>query len=524
MDHLSAIREDIIGEGVVIETPYGKRRTTYADHAASGRLYRPIERFLCENVAPFYGNVHSETSAVGAQTIAFREEARNTIRAATFCGPEDAVIFTGNGATGAVATLLSCLGLRGPSRNKERALVLLGPYEHHSSEIPFREADCDVEVIKECDIDGIDLDDLRRKLVGRRGFRVFGSFSAGSNVTGRLTNVAAVATLVHDHGGSVFFDYAAAGPYTSLRMCGENPLAYADAAFLSMHKFVGGPGAPGVLLMKKRLGQNACPSTPGGGTVSYVHPHRHTYLKDIEHREEGGTPDILGSIKAGLAMRLKESVGQASILAHEQDFAGRAIGAWRAEPNLVLLGGLNSPRLGIVSFMVCYEGRALHHNFVVALLNDLFGIQARGGNSCAGPYAHRLLRLSEHDEVNIEAAVATGWHGAKPGWSRISFGWYDSPETLTYVTECVLFVARFGWAFLPDYEFNPASGSWKHRGWESKLLTLSSPVESRLTLSESVRLDYLAEAMTLALAERTTVEFVPTPFEHMRWFWLPGEK
>jgi selenocysteine lyase/cysteine desulfurase len=523
-DPFAHIRENVIGEGVTIETPYGPRRLTYADHAASGRAYAPIERQLTENVLPTYGNVHSETSAVAAQTAAFREEARELIKLSTGCGKDDVAIFTGCGVTGAVATLIRCMQLDRVGAHPKHPVVFVGPFEHHSNELPWRESRCDVVVGRECQVDGIDLDDLAAKLEEHRGRPLIGSFSAASNVTGRLTNVEALASTMHHAGGVALFDYAAAGPYVPISMdYPRDPLGYADAIFLSVHKFLGGPGSPGVLLAKKHLFGNRVPAVPGGGTISYVSPRKHTYLADIEHREEGGTPNIPGCIRAGLAVQLKSSVGAEAILAHEQAFARAAIAAWRDRPNLTVLGDLDAPRLGTVSFLVSHEGRPLHHNFVVALLNDLFGIQARGGNSCAAPYAHRLLRVGEAEELAIEHVVAQGWHGCKPGWTRISFGWYDSRATLDFVVRAVLFVADHGQRFLDDYAFNPKSGTWRHRNFEPPFLSLSSPVEPRTTLPESVRDGYLARAAELAEVQNPPAPFEPTPFEHLRWFWLPGE-
>jgi selenocysteine lyase/cysteine desulfurase len=652
--NLEEIRQNIIGEGVTIETPYGVRRLTYCDYAASGRGYRPIEQFICQNVLPFYGNTHTETTATGAQTTAFREEARDIIRRACRCTDDDAVIFTGSGTTGAVHALIGCLGLAIPCAMREaigdmlacffvnRPVVFVGSFEHHSNLLPWLEAEVEVVRIAECKTDGIDLDDLRAQLAKHQGRRLIGSFSAGSNVTGRLTDVRAIADCVHEAGGVVFFDYAAAGPYVDI------DVAHADAIFLSMHKFVGGPGAPGVLVAKKSLFENTVPHQPGGGTVSFVSDRKHRYLRDVEHREEGGTPNIVGSIRAGLAMKLKMSVledvpsrtaggstrGHASpairaaqdnfmnyleandpdyrqwvngvgltlaglhawrgkhgdfdadnaeeaihvgvlpgkkpvilepfaqgarwqgfiveveevgpfhaltagggsstnvILKHEQDFAARVIKAFGEWGGIKVLGDLDEPRLGIVSFAVTPKtsdgsGKALHHNFVVALLNDLFGIQARGGNSCAAPYSHRLLGVSPADEDAIEACVESGWHGVKPGWTRLSFGWYDSEETLSFVINAVRFIARWGVCFLPDYTFDPKSGSWTCIAPRGPLMTLSSPLatgDAALpTLPESARDSYLEDALRIGGVERPRVPFVATPFEPLRWFWLPGE-
>lgn len=529
------VRANILGEGAVIQTPYGERRLTYTDYAASGRAYRPIEDFIQTQVLPFYANTHTETTATGAQTTAFREEARQIVRGATNCTDEDAVIFVGSGVTGAIHTLIGCLGLAIPCCVKDRLggvvdrlmsidrpVVFIGPFEHHSNHLPWFECSVDVVVVSDCDTDGIDLDDLQAKLAQYAGRRLIGSFSAGSNVTGRLTNVKAVADALHEAGGVVFFDYAAAGPYVDLDM------SCCDAIFLSMHKFVGGPGSPGVLVAKRALFQNSVPSQPGGGTVAFVSPDRHTYLQDVEHREEGGTPNIVGSIRAGLAMKLKMTVTPSTILAHEQDFAAQTIAAFRDISNVAVLGSTTEPRLGIVSFLVTATDaagvtKALHHNFVVALLNDLFGIQSRGGNSCAAPYAHRLLGVSDADEQAIEACVEQGLHGCKPGWTRLSYGWYDSDATLAFVLQAVHFIADYGVAFLADYTFNPASGSWTHVTARRPLATLDTPPTVPATLPESVRPGYLDQAIVLASAVRQPTAPQPTPFEGLRWFWLPGE-
>lgn len=551
-DLLALIRSRVIGEGAVVQTSFGPRRITYCDHAASGRAYGPIEDFVLANVLPTYGNTHTETSAVGAQTTALREEARALIKAGAGCTGDDVCIFTGNGATGAVHTLLTCMGLTRSCCDDQVAdgagpVVFVGPYEHHSNELPWRESICDVEVVDACDVDGVDLDDLDRRLLSYAGSgrRLIGSFSAVSNVTGRLTNVSAVARALHHRGAVALFDYAAAAPYVDVQMDGGgDPLAYRDAAFLSMHKFLGGPGAPGVLLAKRHLFANRAPAVPGGGTVSFVSPSAHRYAGDVEHREEGGTPNIAGSIRAGLAFQLKQSAGSALILAHERDYAARTIRALRAEPNITVLGDLGAPRLGTVSFLVSAASTStsvpgpgagaalppgagavkfLHHNFVVALLNDFFGIQARGGNSCAAPYSHRLLGVSGAEEAALEAAVAAGWHGCKPGWTRISYGWYDSEDTLQFVVAAVSLIARCGAAFLDDYDFDPRSGTWTRRGWSPALKTLQSPAEAPPTLPESVRAGYLQEAAARAAGAHAAAAFRTTPFEDLRWFWLPGE-
>ena len=538
-DAFAQVRAQVVGEGVVFQGPYGPRRVTYADHAATGRAYAPIEQSITSDVLPWLGNTHSETSRVAAQTTAFREEARRAVRDAFGCVEEDVCIFTGNGATGAIHTLIGCLGLAIPCCLKdvadvrligyERPVVLMDPAAHHSLALPLRECELDVEVVDPCPagVDtGVDLDDLERRLRAHKGRRRIGAFSAASNVTGRLTDVAAVADCLHRYGALAVFDYAAAAPYVDFSMSGASPI---DAAFVSMHKFLGGPGAPGVLLAKQKLFKNGVPSTPGGGTVSYVSSTKHRYVRDVEHREEGGTPNIVGAIRAGLAVQLKGAQPPGSIRTHESEAAELTIAAFRYEPDIAVLGDLDAPRLGTVSLLVSHADAAsgqrkfLHHNFVVALLNDLFGIQARGGNSCAGPYSHRLLGLSGASEAAVEAAVEEGWQGVKPGWTRVSYGWYDSEDTLNFIISAVRWIARRGYQLLDDYDFDPRTGSWSRRGYAPALLSLSSSAVGVAVAPEAVRWGYVEEADALASAGRASAGVRPTPFEGLRWFWLPGE-
>jgi selenocysteine lyase/cysteine desulfurase len=399
--------------------PLGPRRAAYADHTASGRALSFIEDVIRDQVLPFYANTHTESSGTGRQTTHLRGEARQLIREAVGGGDEHAVVFTGSGSTGAIDKLLRILGLHLPPDPDARPVVFVGPYEHHSNELPWRESAAEVVPIAE-DPDGrIDLGHLDQELLRSAGRPLrIGSFSAGSNVTGALTDTDAVAELLHRHGALACFDYAAAGPHLQVAMTAADhrPLAYKDAVFLSPHKFPGGPGTPGVLVVRKELVRNPVPTVPGGGTITYVHAAGQHYLDDAAHREEGGTPAIVESIRAGLVFQLQQAVGAAAIAEREGSFVRRAIRSWRANPAIELLGDLDADRLPIVSFRVRTPGgRRLHHNFVVALLNDLFGIQARGGCSCAGPYGHRLLGI-DPDRANAFASQAVaGWLGIKPG-------------------------------------------------------------------------------------------------------------
>src|SRR6185312_5569484 len=328
-----------------------------------------------------YANTHTESSGTGLQTTRLREDARAIISDAVGGDEQTAVIFAGSGCTGAVDKLIGILGLRIPAGlddryrlteqipADQRPVVFIGPYEHHSNELPWRESIADVVLIAQ-DADGhIDIDQLAEQLAhyADRPLKI-GSFSAASNVTGITSNTARVAALLHRHGALSFWDYAAAGPYVEIDMYCQgsgDPLAYADAIFLSPHKFIGGPSTPGVLVVRRELLTNRVPVVPGGGTVAYVNPSDHRYLTDPVQREEGGTPAIVDSIRAGLVFQLKQAVGIEVIRAHEEYYLRRAVQAWKAEPALEILGNLESERLSIVSFVVrsgADHSRYLHHN------------------------------------------------------------------------------------------------------------------------------------------------------------------
>ena len=543
------IRDAVIGDKQLINTSFGEKPLIYADYTASGRCLDFIEDYIRQQVLPYYANTHTETSYTGAQTTALREQARDIIRKAVNGSDDDQVIFCGPGATTAINKLIDILNMRLPADlaqryslleqipTDQRPVVFIGPYEHHSNELPWRESIADLEVIP-LDGDGqIDLTVLEQKLRHYRQRELkIGSFSAASNVTGIKTDVDRVCALLHRYNAVSFWDYAAAAPYVGIDMNPHNEAGDCSkqAVFISPHKFIGGPGTPGVLVVKKSMLNNRVPAVPGGGTVMYVTPEDHQFIADHERREEGGTPAIIESIRAGLAFKLQQDVGTDVIAAREQHFVQRALAQWQQHDNIEVLGNTEADRLAIVSLRIKHNGKDLHYSFIVALLNDLFGIQARGGCSCAGPYGHSLLGMDMTYSKALEAELAKGLMVLRPGWVRLNFNYFIDQETFDYLVRAVEHIAEYGWRLLPFYCFDSASGTWRYQNRAMELgnslmeLDFSSIPNNATQTTTAVNLDQcMRDAITeLQRSNRSGEQYelkLPASAEALRWFVLPQE-
>jgi selenocysteine lyase/cysteine desulfurase len=542
---IEKIRSNVIGEGHLINTVFGLKPLVYADYTASGRSLAFVENIIEKKVLPLYANTHSESSITGKQTSRFREQARAIIHKALNTSVDHKVIFTGSGATSAINKLIDMLNLRLPAEldetyqfdqqigENDRPVVFIGPYEHHSNELPWRESIAQVVTIP---LDGnglIDQQYLERMLEKYQQRKtLIGSFSAASNVTGVKTKVSEVSKLLHKYGALSCWDYAAAAPYVGIDMS-EDEL---DAVFISTHKFIGGPGTPGLLVVNSKILTNSVPAIPGGGTVMYVSPEHHTFVTDIERREEGGTPAAVESIRAGLVFEIQSAIGTKTIESLESGFIKTAINKLSELENFTILGSSTAARLSILSFNISHSDQVLHYGFVVALLNDLFGIQARGGCSCAGPYGHQLLDLSMDRSLAIEAQLHQGNMVLRPGWVRLNFNYFIDQETFDYIVNALTLIAKHGWRLLAHYQYDKAHGTWQYitdnnsveQYSEMKTLTLSEllldeTIKDNDKIASSAQLQqYLELGEKQLLASDTQMSRTPVPLcddaEKLRWF------
>ncbi|NDW48041.1 aminotransferase class V-fold PLP-dependent enzyme [Ruegeria sp. PrR005] len=447
----------LIGENVMIPGLNGDVPLVYADYVASGRALRQVEAFVAEQVLPFYANSHTEASYCGSYMTRLRREARDEIARCVSATEDDAVIFAGSGATAGLNRLVSLFGIG----EADRPVVFIGPYEHHSNILPWRESRAKVVEIPEAPEGGPDLVALEAALLAHADSDLkVGAFSAASNVTGIVTDTVPVTRLLKAHGALSVWDYAGGGPYLAIDM-GEGGIRK-DAIVVSPHKFPGGPGSSGVLVVNKQAVRRKAPSWPGGGTVSFVSPWRHDYSANLSAREEAGTPNVIGDIRAALAFIVKDAVGTDEIARREAQFNAMALEGWGDNSHLTLLGTDKTHRLPIFSFLVRDRaGQPVHQQLFTRMLSDIHGIQARGGCACAGPYAHRLLGIDRAASEALHDDLAAGREMRKPGWVRLNFSYLMSEETVRFIIEAVNDLSRRTEDYVPLYQADPATARFK---------------------------------------------------------------
>ncbi|WP_019669768.1 aminotransferase class V-fold PLP-dependent enzyme [Eudoraea adriatica] len=477
--YFQPFRNQVVGVDQSFESPFGKKKIIYADWIASGRLYRPIEEKLLHQIGPYVANTHTETSVTGsAMTLAYKD-ARNIIKNHVNASAEDVLITVGTGMTGAINKFQRILGLKVSENLKEhtkipdaiRPIVFISHMEHHSNQTSWLETIAHVEVIP-CNSEGlICLDSFKELLLKYEKHPIkIASVTACSNVTGIVTDYYEVARLIHRYNGLCFVDFACSAPYVPINMHPKDKDAYLDAIFFSPHKFLGGPGASGILIFNKKLYKNLVPDNPGGGTVAYTNPWGdHDYIDDIETREDGGTPGFLQTIKTALAIRLKEEMGTDNILAREHEIVDKIFKELSHIENIHILAQRHKDRLGVISFFI----DDAHYNLVVKILNDRYGIQTRGGCSCAGTYGHYLLNVDLSTSKAIEQKILEGCLIERPGWVRMSVHPIMTDREIDFICEAIKQVALQHKEWGKDYEYNSMKNEFVFRDKE--------PIEKTIT-------------------------------------------
>jgi len=463
-DLIGRLRAGLIGDGMVIDGPFGPKKMIYADYVASGRALRQIEEFVMEEVLPVYANSHTEASFCGMTMTRMREAARTEISRICRAQESYVTVFCGSGATAGLNRLVHLLGVSGAAKRGENPLVILGPYEHHSDILPWRESGAEVIEIGEAAKGGPDLEELEKVLAEKAAGRLaVGAFSLMSNVTGIVTDDEAVTRILKRHGALSVWDCAGSGPYLPIDMK-PGTEAQKDAVVVSPHKFLGGPAASGVMIVRKQAVCLKTPVFPGGGTVRFVSPWGHDYSDNIAAREEAGTPNVVGDIRAALAFLVKEAIGEAEMDARNAEWRARALAAWSANPAIEILGNSSATHtLPVFSFRVkdLERGGYIHQQLVTRMLSDVYGIQARGGCACAGPYAHRLLGIDRTQSDALRDGILSGEELKKPGWTRLNFSVLLTEDKADQIILAVDQLARAPYPVADSYSCDETTARFK---------------------------------------------------------------
>jgi len=433
---IERLRDGLVGAGMEIETPFGRKKMIYADYVASGRALMQIERAILEQVLPYYANAHTEDSCCGHAMTNLREAGRQIVGNACGATNDHAVIFCGAGATAGLNKAVALLGVPSALAAGQRVVVLVGPYEHHSNLLPWRDSGAKVIEVAEAGKGGVDLDDLRRQLTAAKGALIIGALSAASNITGICTDVVAVTRLLKSHGALSVWDYAGGGPYIPISMA-PAPGVEIDVIVTSPHKFIGGPGASGVMIIRRDALTMTRPTMPGGGTVRFVNKDVHDYLDDPIAREEAGTPNTLADIRAALVFLVKDAIGGAMQL-RNAELAVRAFAKLGNIPGLTILAADHQNRLPIISFLMADgDGGWVVPGITAQMLSDKYGIQVRGGCACAGPYAHKLLAITDDESRQLRTAILAGNLKKKPGFVRFNLSVLMQDETVDFILNSI---------------------------------------------------------------------------------------
>ncbi len=473
--YFTRFRKNIIGVDQKFISPFGEQKLLYADWVASGRLYKPIEDKIANQFGPLVGNTHSEASETGRAMTAAYHYAKEIIKQHVNANKDDIILCAGSGMTGVINKFQRILGLRVSEQLKDffilpeelKPVVFITHMEHHSNQTSWLETIADVVILPPNEEGLVDLENLEDMLeIYKERKLIIGSFTAASNVTGVQTPYHQLAKLMHAYGGFCFVDFACAAPYVSINMHPENEEEKLDAIFFSPHKFLGGPGTAGILIFNSKLYKNKIPDDPGGGTVDWTNPWgQHKFVSSIEMREDGGTPPFLQTIRAALTIKLKEEMGVENILRREEELVKIVFAELKKLPKLHLLAENINQRLGAISFYV--DG--IHYNLIVKLLNDRYGIQVRGGCSCAGTYGHYLLHVCPIQSQQITDQINLGDLSEKPGWVRLSLHPTMTNEEIYFITNAIKEVIENISTWSSDYEYYVEQNEFFHKNATDEL-------------------------------------------------------
>lgn len=466
--YFEKFRKNTVGNEHRFVTPYGEQKLVYADWIASGRLYKPIEEKMCEVFGPLVGNTHSESSLTGTSMTLSYHEAQEIIKKHCNAGKDDVIITAGSGMTSLICKFQRILGLKVPEQladfiklsDETKPVVFVTHMEHHSNQTTWLETIADVVVIDPDDDGLVNVNNLREKISHYKSRKLkIGAFTAASNVTGIEPQYYELAKIMHQNGGYCFVDFACAAPYVEINMHPADPEEKLDALFFSPHKFLGGPGTSGVLIFDSKLYKNKVPDMPGGGTVDWTNPWgQHKFVTNIELREDGGTPAFLQTIKAALCIKLKEEMGVDNIRKREEELVKIALDGLHKIPKVHILAQNEYHRLGAISFYV----EDIHYNLIVKLLNDRYGIQVRGGCSCAGTYGHYLLHVDPTRSKMITDKIDQGDLSDKPGWVRMSIHPTMTGNELTLIIKAVEEIVNNISEWEKDYKYDKHKNEFYH--------------------------------------------------------------